>query len=270
MSGYASRGPHWVHDVNVRCPGYWGTPSCGQTIKRFDYAHIEAALAMSTKRHSEDQARRRRAPRLAHFGDNHVWRFSRRCRFASSAASRSRRCIESCFTCHRARPHSDRNSHEDSHQDARRAHRRLAAANAMHQVRLPGVPPVCRGHRRWRSELQPVPAGRRRGRRASRGAARQAGDTARYLARRRARAPARRHRRERVHRLHPVHAGVSCRCNRRCSQTDAHGHRATVHGLRFVRAALPRRLHRDDSRHRRRHRLGRLEPARRGRGPRAS
>lgn len=136
-----------------------------------------------------------------------------------------------------------------------------AAANPMHQVRVRRLPPLCRGHGARRCRLQPLSA-RRRGRdRAALVRARRGAATARPRARRGAAARGGAHRRDPVHRLHAVHPGVSGRRDRGCAQADAHRAGGLVHRLRSLRGALPRRLHRDDSRHRRAHGVGRVVAA---------
>jgi hypothetical protein len=44
-----------MHDVNGRAKD-WGTPSCGQSEKHFDYAHIDCLLAIGIERELVDNA----------------------------------------------------------------------------------------------------------------------------------------------------------------------------------------------------------------------
>lgn len=59
------------------------------------------------------------------------------------------------------KPHP-RVANRQSH--SRRSDRRSAAANPMHEMRFPGLPAIRRGHRRRRSLLQSMSAGRHAGR----------------------------------------------------------------------------------------------------------
>ena len=136
-------------------------------------------------------------------------------------------------------------------QDPRRPDRRRAAANAMHQVRLSGMPALRRSDRRRRGRHQPVPARRHRRRAPHFGADRPAGHPDQPGQRLRAPARGRLHRRTAVHRLHPVHPGLPGRRDPRRGQADAHHPAEPVHRLRPVRGALPGRLHRDVPGHRR-------------------
>jgi len=159
----------------------------------------------------------------------------------------------------------------DRYPNTRRPHRRSASPDAMHQVRLPRMPSLCRSRCKRRGQLQPMPAGRRRRCRATRCVARQTGDSAQFRQRRRKAAAVGGYRRTSLHRLHVVHAGLSGRCNSWRTETDAYGDRRALYRLRFVCAALPRRLHRLAAGHGRSDRLGCMEPGagrRRSRAPR--
>jgi len=141
----------------------------------------------------------------------------------------------------------------------------------MHQMRLQRLPPVCGSDRRRQRRHQPVPARRRAGHRAPGQLAGKKSHSAQSRQRPRTSAICRLHRRIAVYRLYPVHPGLSRRRHRRRRQADAYRSHRPVHGLRPVRGALPRRLHRDVPGQRRRHGLGRLEPEgcrRRARAPR--
>ncbi len=84
------------------------------------------------------------------------------------------------------------------------------------------MPSLRRSRRKRRSQLQPVPAGRRRRCRASRCVARQTGDSAQFRQWRRTATSVGGYRRTGLHRLHVVHASLSGRCNSWRTETDAH------------------------------------------------
>src|SRR6185437_3996190 len=130
---------------------------------------------------------------------------------------------------------------------AGRPHRRRAAADPVHALRLSGLPAVRRSRGARRSLDQPLPAGRY-GRRARTGADhRPAGAAARSGVRRRSAPARRRDRRGCVHRLHQMHPGLPRRRDHRRQQVDAYRRRGFLHGLRTLHPALPRRLHRHGS-----------------------
>src|SRR5882762_3959273 len=70
--------------------------------------------------------------------------------------------------------------------------------------------------------------------------------------------------------MHSVHPGLPGRCNRRGAEADAHGRDRALFGLRPVRCALPRGLHRHGARVGRRCDLGPGPGARRPRALRAA
>ena len=139
-------------------------------------------------------------------------------------------------------------------------HRRGAAADAVHALRLPRLRQLCPGRGLGRGRHQPVPP---RGRCGS-GEAGCTDGPARCPAERRARhgSPAHRGRDRRglVHRLHPVHQGLPHGCHPGRQQVHAYGDRRPLHGLRAVHPRLSRGLHRAAQRQRPGHRLVCLEP----------
>ena len=132
-----------------------------------------------------------------------------------------------------------------------RCDRRAAAADAMHEVRLPRLQAVCRSDRARRGRHQPMPAGRRsRCRVRSRRCWRLPYQPLESSPRSRTAAQRGLHPRGAVHRLHAVHPGLPGRRHRRRRQAHAHGADRRLHGLRAVRAALSGRLHRHAPAHR--------------------
>src|SRR6267154_3203653 len=133
-------------------------------------------------------------------------------------------------------------------------------------MRLSGVPAVRRSDRPRRRRNQSMPARGRGHHPRARGAARPRSPAPQSRERHRAAAPRRDHRRGAMHRLHSVHPGLPCRCNRWSPEADAYGRDGAVFRLRPVRSPLPCGLHRHGPRGRRRCDLG---PSPRGRRPRA-
>ena len=140
--------------------------------------------------------------------------------------------------------------------DAGRPHRRAAAADSVHALRLSRLSRLCGRPRRRRSRPEPVSAGRRGRRPPTRPAPGPAGPAAGPGQRRRRAAPDRLHRRGRLHRLHLVHPGLPGRRDHRRAQAHARGRRVAVHRLRAVHPGLSGGLHRPRGRQRRRDRLG--------------
>src|SRR6267143_3632612 len=152
----------------------------------------------------------------------------------------------------------------------RRTDRRAAAADAVHEVRLPRVQAVRGSDREKRGRNQSVPARRRRRHPRAGGAARPRSAAPQSAERHRAAAPRRADRRGALHRMHSVHPGLPGRCNRRGAEADAHGRDRALFRLRPVRRALPRGLHRHGARVGRRCDLGPGPGARRPRALRAA
>src|ERR1700704_1625055 len=148
----------------------------------------------------------------------------------------------------------------------RRTDRRAAAADAVHEVRLPRVQAVRGSDREKRGRNQSVPARRRRRHSRAGGAARPRSAAPQSAERHRAAAPRRADRRGALHRMHSVHPGLPGRCDRRGGEADAHGRDGAVLRMRPVRRALPRGLHSDGARNGRGCGLGHGP---RARGPRA-
>src|SRR6266581_2800504 len=138
----------------------------------------------------------------------------------------------------------------------RPANRCAAAADAVHEVRLPRVQAVRGGDRDRRGRNQSMPARRRRRHPRAGGAARSRSPASQSPERHRAAAPRRADRRGTLHRMHPVHPGLPGRCNRRSSEADAHGRDRALLRMRPVPSALPRGLHSDGARSRCRRDLG--------------
>src|SRR5712691_7188614 len=137
-----------------------------------------------------------------------------------------------------------------------RANRCAAAADAVHEVRLPRVQAVRGSDRERRGRHQSMPARRRRRHPRAGGAARPRSPAPQSPERHRAAAPRRADRRSALHRMHPVHPGLPGRCNRRSSEADAHGRDRALLRVRPVPSALPRGLHSDGPRSRCRRDLG--------------
>src|SRR2546421_6399941 len=152
---------------------------------------------------------------------------------------------------------------------ARRTNRRLAAADAVYQVRLSELPSVRRSDRGRRGRHQSMSPGRRRRSSQTRGAARPRSEAPQSAQRGRAAAPRRDHRRGALHRLHSVHPGLPGGRDRRRIQAHAYGRDRTVLRMRPVRRALPRGLHSHGARDGRRCDLGHGPGARSPRALRA-
>ena len=131
-----------------------------------------------------------------------------------------------------------------SRDGADRAHRCVAAANAMPALRLRRLPSLRRRDRARQRQHQPMPSRRRGHHSGAREAARYTAAAARSSTRRSRTAPRCKHRRGRVHRVHLVHRRLSGRRDRRRGKAHAYRTCRPLHRLRALRAALPGRLHR--------------------------
>ncbi len=103
-----------------------------------------------------------------------------------------------------------------------------------------------------------MPAGRSRRHRAPGGPHRTRSAATRPAVRRRRAPRPRRDRRTGLHRLHPVHQGLSHGCDPGHPQAHAHRDRGALHRMRALHPRVPGGLHRAGERHRRCHGMGRV------------
>ena len=125
-----------------------------------------------------------------------------------------------------------------------RPHRRGAAANPVHALRVRRLPSLCRGAGGRIVRHQPLPARRRTCNRRAGRADRTRGKAARSGMRRAHTIARGGHRRGRVHRLHAVHRRLPGRCDPRRAEADARRAAVAMLGMRAVCRTLPGRLHR--------------------------
>src|SRR5262245_27348728 len=116
----------------------------------------------------------------------------------------------------------------------------------MRAMRSPGLRAL-RGRHCGRRTHRSLPTGWRRDGASARAVVGALGIEGRSRSRAVSGSPRCRHHRGTLHRLRPLSSGLSCPCDRRCVEMDAHGHCGSLYWLRALHRAVSRRLHRDDS-----------------------